>query len=217
MTERNELHPEVVRVMEWLKTSEAVAYSRARISRSSLPFSAESLRDEALSRVWVMFNRNPDRESLENVASYMKTVMRSICAGKKPREDVIPPEELEEMEVEVERTLRSKKDDDVLQLRTLVEIGAGRVEVKAAVLNVLTLTDPVIDQSDLPQPRQGSKPEQARWWPAAFLATRNLTLFPQSGLSDAAQRQRLRRFMAECEQVLNAAKFDFVKKEQKDG
>lgn len=217
MSQPNELHPEVVRVMEWLKTSEAVAYSRAKISRSSLPFSAESLRDEALSRIWVMFNRNPDRESLENVASYMKRVMRSICAGKKPREDVTPPKELEEMEVEVERTLRPKRDDDVLQLRTLVEIGTGRVDVKSAVLNVLTLTDPMIDQSDLPQPRQGSKPEQARWWPAAFLATRNFALFPQSGSSDAAQRKRLSLFMMGCEQVLDAAKFDFERKEQQDG
>jgi hypothetical protein len=99
----------------------------------------------------------------------------------------------------------------------LVEVGPGDVEVKAAVLNVLTLTDPEIDRSDLPKPQQGANADQARWWPAIFLATRQLSLFPQSGTSDAAQRQRLSRFMYKCEQVLMAAMQANAKKEWKDG
>lgn len=216
MTQRNELHPEVVRVMEWLKTSEAVAYSKATISRSSLPITAQALRDEALFRIWKMFERGPDREPLENVAAYMKSVMSSICSGRDLPERPFDPAKLRG-KGGLEKESRPDRSDDVLQLRTLVEIGTGRVEAKAAVLNVLTLTDPDIDRSDLPQPRQGANPDQARWWPAAFLATRNPALFPQSGSSSAAQRRRLYLFRAECEQVLNAAKFAFVRKEQQDG
>ncbi|MFM7126013.1 MAG: hypothetical protein ACKOYO_04035 [Actinomycetota bacterium] len=211
MAGRNELHPEVERVREWLTTTEAVAYSTARTSRSNLPLSAEGLRDEALFSVWQMFERNPDREPLENIAAYMKTVMRTLCAGREPEEVPTPPESLEKIGGEANRPSGPKRDDDVLQARTLVEIGPGRDEAKAAVLNVLTLTDPAIERSDLPRPHQGAKPEHARWWPAIFLASRNPELFPQPGSSDSAQRQRLSRFMKECEQVLNAAKFTFEK------
>jgi len=217
MTGRSELHPDVVRVMEWLNTSEAAAVSRRMVFSSSLPISAEELRDQALSQVWEMFERNPDRPPLDEPAAYAKRVMHSVCAGRKNREVPTNPEKMARSIIALEREKSPELADRVLHLRSLVEVGSGSVEVKAAVLNVLTLTDPDIDRSDLPRPLRGANADQARWWPALFLATRNLSLFPQEGSSDAAQRQRLSRFMRMCEEVLSVAKLANKKKEFEDG
>lgn len=105
-----------------------------------------------------------------------------------------------------------------VHFRSAVEVVSGCVDVKAAVLNFLTLTvDPDADCSDLPQPKRGATQRQARWWAAIALAVQDPSYFPSEKGSPDAQRKKLGRFMRQCEQVIISAATSYTGKENNNG
>lgn len=113
---------------------------------------------------------------------------------------------------------RTRSPEMAVHFRSAVEVVSGDVDVKAAVLNFLTLTvDPDADCSDLPQPKRGATQRQARWWAAIALAVQDPSYFPSEKGSPNAQRQKLKRFMRQCEQVIISAATSYTGKENHNG
>ncbi|MGA1344489.1 MAG: hypothetical protein ACO35E_00765 [Ilumatobacteraceae bacterium] len=83
------------------------------------------------------------------------------------------------------------------EMRAAVESSSAPVTVRAAALARLTLGDAEgIDVSDLPSPVAGASPDDALWWPCAFLAARDTRLFPPDGRAGQAARKARSRFIS---------------------
>jgi DNA-directed RNA polymerase specialized sigma24 family protein len=83
------------------------------------------------------------------------------------------------------------------EIRIAVEASSAPVAIRAAALARLTLGDAEgIDVSDLPAPVAGAAPDDAMWWPCAFLAARDTRLFPSDGRAGQAARKARSRFIS---------------------
>lgn len=221
-----ELNPTVQAAKEWLDSSIGRARSRNLVSSYGYPITAEELRDEALAQIWIRMERHPDKP-VDDLEKYCQRVMANLCtsAGKARFFTV----DLEDDEYGItplisERSPRGgtagfdanhpKVSELVRGLRSAIETLGGSTQVKSAVLNLLTLSlYPETDCSDLPSPKRGATQLQARWWHAVALALQTPNLFPGADASPAAQRQRLRRYLLECQGFLERAHVDVARKE----
>jgi hypothetical protein len=90
-------------------------------------------------------------------------------------------------------------------LRVMVEAAGGRAWVTSAALAWVTFAMyPAALPSGLPRPRAGAREDQARCWPALWLAGER-DLFPDDHGDDAAQRRtRARRIAAVLERLEQA-------------
>ena len=220
------LHPTVQAAKEWFDSSEGRSRSRNLVSRNGYPISAEELRDEALARVWVRMQRHPDKP-IEDIEKYCQRVMANLCmSAGKARFFTVDLEDDESGTTRLisERSLRggtpgfdvdhTMVSELVRRLRSAIETLEGSPQVKSAALNYLTLSlYPETDCSDLPSPKRGATQLQARWWHAVALALQTPDLFPGADASPAAQRQRLRRCLLECQGTLDRAHVDVARKE----
>lgn len=98
------------------------------------------------------------------------------------------------------------------RIRSAIEAASIASPLRSAALSYLTLglsmeggDADAIDIDDLPWPRSGARPDQARMWPCAFLATRDASLFPGDIGAGAAQRKRLSRFCTSALDVVRDA------------
>lgn len=90
------------------------------------------------------------------------------------------------------------------EIRAEIETAPVPVAIRAAALARLTLGDAIgIDVTDLPAPIAGAAPDEAVWWPCAFLATRDVRLFPPDGRAGQAGRKRRSRFIRSVRDLLS--------------
>jgi DNA-directed RNA polymerase specialized sigma24 family protein len=83
------------------------------------------------------------------------------------------------------------------EIRTAIEVSPAPLAVRAAALARLTLGDAEgIDVSDLPSPVAGAAPDDAIWWPCAFLGSRDTRMFPRDGRAGQAARKARSRFIS---------------------
>jgi len=215
------IHPTVQAAKEWLDSSRGRARSRLLVSTNGYPISDEELRDEALAQIWSRMQRHPDKP-IDNVEAYCQRVMGNLCtrAGKARflTEDRSDESELGYEDIVNLDGLHKTAPELASRCRSAIETLDGDVEVKSAALNFLTLSlYPETDCSDLPSPQRGATPLQARWWRALALALQTPDLFPGAVASSAAQRQRRRRFVMECQEFLDRTYVEVARKDLDHG
>ena len=89
------------------------------------------------------------------------------------------------------------------EIRIGLEAAGASVGQVSAALAKLALGDAnSIYVADLPQPIAGAAPTDAQWWPCAFLATRDRSMFPHEGRAGQAARQRRSRFIGSTKKLL---------------
>jgi hypothetical protein len=211
------LHPTVQAAKEWFDSPRGAARASRILSLNRFPISSTELRLEALAQVWKIVNRQPEK-IINNIEAYCQRVMQNVCfrASKARIETTASVEEHDRGSEDVINLdgVRKSAPELASKCRSAIETLEGEVGVKSAVLNFLTLSlYPETDCSDLPSPQRGATPLQARWWHAIALALQTLDLFPGAVAPSAAQRQSRRRFVMECQEFLDRAYMEVVRKE----
>lgn len=105
---------------------------------------------------------------------------------------------------EFEHIDQSDVDRRFDEIRIGLETSGAPTDVIAAALAKLVLGDAEgIHLDDLPQPIAGAAPDDAQWWPCAFIATLDRSMFPADGRAGASHRQRRSRFIRAAKALLD--------------
>lgn len=90
------------------------------------------------------------------------------------------------------------------EIRIGLETSGAPTDVISAALAKLVLGDAeAINLDGLPQPIAGAAPDDAQWWPCAFIATLDQAMFPADGRAGASHRQRRSRFIRAAKSLLD--------------
>ncbi|MBS1839068.1 MAG: hypothetical protein JST64_15345 [Actinobacteria bacterium] len=194
-------HPTVggVEVLEWLRSSEARSVARGRLRSAGL-LSSEDLVDDVLGDATVSVLRRlrgPEPLVLDSAAAYGATVVRNqIRALARGRDRLVEADEAAMVELHEAQEQATALDldpwfeDDV---RVVLEHLGGTATLLSAALALLTfIVHPGSEPAEAPTPRAGSRPDQARCWPALWLAGER-SIFPDRRLGDAGDSAALRR------------------------
>jgi hypothetical protein len=201
-------------VLQWLRTPEATARARAVVRRYDLPGGPATV-DDVLGDATVAvraWQRGSSAHDPDNPAAYgtqvLRSVARRIAAGRVRAVDgplsldglgLDPPERSQDAAPPPEEGAGD-------EVRVLVERLGGPPWLVAAALSVVTFViDPDAVPAGSPAPRAGSRPDQARVWPALDLAGQG-DLFPgPDGDPPSRRRTRARRITAVLARLERAA------------
>lgn len=202
-------------VLEWFRTGEARSVARGRLRSAGL-LTSEDLLDDVLADATLSVLRRlrgPEPLVLDSAAAYGATVIRNqVRALARGRDRLVSNDEAAMVELHEAQEQASALDldpwfeDDV---RVVLEHLGGTATLRSAALALLTfIVHPGSEPAEAPTPRAGSRPDQARCWPALWLAGER-SIFPDpdpGGAGDpAAVRRRRARRIAEVQAQLERA------------
>lgn len=165
------------RVLEWLASDEARQAARGYLRRAAFPPTAELVDDVVGDATLNGVKRQASNPlTVANPAAYGTTVIRNVVHGLTRHEiDYLA----DEGELEGEPMVGDPFDDPAADdVRVIIERVASSPWLTAAALTYLTLLmHPTAVPDHAPAPKAGSRPDQARAWPALWFAGHR-DLFP---------------------------------------
>ncbi len=182
-------------VLDWLLGDEARTVARRRLVRSGLEASADHV-DDVLGDAAIAVCRrmqSPGRLVVDTPAAYGTVVIRNVVGSVVRGRDPLPvgsEAELVEL-VAVDPGTHSDGHDEHDRwfeddVRVAVEHVGGTAVLTSAALALLTFSiHPDSEPPGAPAPRAGARADQARCWPALWLAGER-AIFPERGVDGAA-------------------------------
>jgi hypothetical protein len=194
-----QLHPQFIECKTWLESQDGVDSARKLLNKVRLGFvEPKDVVAEALGNIWTHLVGNPDKLIVDPPGycyRVMDRVVLNMLNGRSKHRPIGSDTDDNARgtgETDLQREELSNDVDLVDAVRVYVEASGRKPGVVSAVLTYVVLIDANdIDCDDLPSPRAGAHPDQARWWPCLWLAYRDDTMFPEGGGGSAAQRKRL--------------------------
>lgn len=193
-------------IAELLMGPDGKRLARMALTRFGRHLDAEELVSEAMVAVIVAIDKGT--EILEP-SGYVFRVMRNLLIKASGGQTI---EFDDELAVENPNDPRGEKANEVDQetideafdeIRVQLESsGAPAPQVSAALAKLALGDAPTIPLDDLPSPIAGAAPDEAQWWPCAFLATLDLGMFPTNGRAGQSARKRRSRFIASTRKLL---------------
>lgn len=175
--------------LDWLRSEQASRVAARYLRSRALP-SVDDLIDDVLADTCVAILERQARGQFdpENPEAYATTMLRNrITKLNRPPTNIADPDEVADQS-DPDPVYEFLSDD----VRVLIENRRLRPAITSAMLSYLTfLMHPDAIPVDAPQPVSGARPDQARAWPALWMAGER-ELFSESS-SGALRRRRARR------------------------
>lgn len=178
--------------MAWLRSEEARRTAAGAVRRAGITaeVAVDDVMADALAAVWL--RARSGSQAIDNPAAYGTAVIRnrvrSLLRGRSGPDTVGVGDQ--QIEVAADSYDRSAGDD--LRVRIERDVDPRAPWLTSALLTYLTLImHPAAVPDDAPTPQAGSSSDQARCWPALWVAGER-DLFPVDG-ADPRKRTRARR------------------------
>ncbi len=196
------LHPFVAAAEEFLSKPSTEREARRILRRRGLNLPDHEVTSEALRRVWVRMERNPEGLEGANVEAYCTDVMKKVVSDAARGlsktvefdEEYDAPGGVRSSEPVAPSQLDTPSTTVADELRAAIECDDSIPPwVAASALNYVALTlHPDIDLSGAPRPEAGARPDQARYWPSLWFAGQRKGLFPNPSDNPAQRKRRSR-------------------------